>query len=152
APDLELDASGYRDLPGKYRVMVAAPRAALNPVLGLFAWDHFLSLVGCGPVNADDVGFLNKLLDELLPKYPIDTQRIYIYGYSSGASMAHVMACTNAERFAGIVAGAGLSLGGPQLCAPSVPISVLQFHSKGDEVVLFDGGNIGGFANMDPGN
>ena len=37
APDRELDASGYPDLPGKYRVMVAAPRAALNPTLGLFA-------------------------------------------------------------------------------------------------------------------
>jgi hypothetical protein len=29
APDRELEASGYRDLPGKYRVMVAAPRAVL---------------------------------------------------------------------------------------------------------------------------
>jgi hypothetical protein len=29
---------------------------------------------------------------------------------------------------------------------------VLQFHSKGDEIVLFDGGNIGDFANMDPGH
>ncbi len=35
---------------------------------------------------------------------------------------------------------------------PSVPISILQFHSISDEIVLFDGGNIGDFANMDPGN
>ena len=94
-------------------------------------------------MNADDVGFLNRLLDELLATYPIDPQRVYIYGYSAGAAMAHRMACDNAERFAGIVAGAGLTLGDPQLCAPSVPISVLQFHSKGDEVVLFEGGNFG---------
>ena len=152
APDLELDASGYPDLPGKYRVMVAAPRAALNPVLGLFTWNSFFSLAGCGPVNADDVGFLNGLLDELLESYPIDPQRVYIYGYSAGASMAHRMACDNAERFAGIVAGAGLTLGDPLQCAPAMPISVLQFHSMDDEVVLFDGGNIGDFANMDPGN
>ena len=152
APDLELDASGYRDLPGKYRVMIAAPRAVFNQTLGLFIWNSFLSLVGCGPQNEDAVGFLNSLLDELLATYPIDPQRVYIYGYSSGAAMAHRMACANAERFAGIVAGAGFTLGDPQLCAPSVPISVLQFHSKGDEVVLFDGGNIGDFANMDPDN
>ena len=150
-PDLELDNSGYRDLPSKYRVMVAAPRAALNPVLGTFTWNSFFSLVGCGPVNADDVGFLNRLLDELLATYPIDPQRVYIYGYSAGAAMAHRMACDNAERFAGIVAGAGLTLGDPQLCAPSVPISVLQFHSKGDEVVLFEGGNFGSLV-ADPGN
>jgi poly(3-hydroxybutyrate) depolymerase len=149
-PDLELDNSGYRDLPSKYRVMVAAPRAALSP-LGFFNWDSFFSLAGCGPVNVDDVGFLNRLLDELLATYPIDPQRVYIYGYSAGAAMAHRMACSNAERFAGIVAGAGFTLGDPQLCAPSVPISVLQFHSKGDEVVLFDGGNRGDLF-MDPGN
>jgi polyhydroxybutyrate depolymerase len=148
--DLELDNSGYRDLPSKYRVMVAAPRAALNP-LGLFTWNAFFSLAGCGPVNAEDVDFLNRLLDELLETYPIDPQRVYIYGYSAGAAMAHRMACDNAERFAGIVAGAGWTLGDPLQCAPSTPISVLQFHSKGDEVVLFDGGNIGDFF-ADPGN
>ena len=31
APNLELENSGYRDLPRKDRVMVVAPRAALNP-------------------------------------------------------------------------------------------------------------------------
>jgi polyhydroxybutyrate depolymerase len=150
-PDLELDNSGYRDLPGKYRVMVAAPRASLDPTRGLYAWDSFFSLVGCGAQNWDAVGFLNRLLNKLLATYPIDPQRVYIYGYSSGANMAHRMACENAERFAGIVAGAGITLGNPQLCAPSVPISVLQFHSKGDETILFDGGNIGNLAG-DPGN
>ena len=45
APDLDLDASGYRDLPGKYRVMVAAPRAAFHPTFRIFAWNSFFSLV-----------------------------------------------------------------------------------------------------------
>ena len=77
--------------------------------------------------------------------------RQHRYGYSAGANMAHRMACDNAERFAGIVAGAGITLGDPQLCAPSVPISVLQFHSIDDDVVLFDGGKKGNKV-MDPGN
>jgi poly(3-hydroxybutyrate) depolymerase len=151
-PDVELENSGYRDLPGKYRVMVAAPRAAFNPTTRNFDWDSFDSLVGCGSTAADDVDFLNELLDRLLDDYPIDPQRVYIYGYSKGAGMAHRMACVNAERFAGIVAGAGFTLGEPQLCAPSVPISVLQFHSKGDRLVPFDGGNRGDITGTDPGN
>ena len=150
APELELDASGYRDLPGKYRVMVAAPRATLDS-LKLFTWNAFFSFAGCGFVNADDVGFLNRLLDELLATYPIDPKRVYIYGYSAGASMAYRMACDSAERFAGIVAGAGFTLGDPLQCAPPVPISILQFHSRDDEVVLFEGGNIGDRV-ADPGN
>jgi poly(3-hydroxybutyrate) depolymerase len=88
APDRELDASGYRDLPGKYRVMVAAPRAVFNQTVGTFGWNSFFSLVGCGPRNEDDVGFLNSLLTKLLATYPIHPQRVYIYGYSSGANMA----------------------------------------------------------------
>src|SRR4249919_3576971 len=63
APDLELDASGYRDLPSKYRVMVAAPRGAFNQTLGLFGWNSFFSLAGCGPRSEDAVGFLNSLLN-----------------------------------------------------------------------------------------
>jgi polyhydroxybutyrate depolymerase len=75
-----------------------------------------------------------------------------MYGYSKGAGMAHRMACVDAERFAGIVAGAGFTLGEPQSCAPSVPISVLQFHSTGDGLVLFNGGNRGDITGTDPGN
>jgi polyhydroxybutyrate depolymerase len=151
APDLDLDASGYRNLPDKYRVIVAAPRSAFYPTFRIFAWNSFFSLTGCDSLNADDVRFLNELLDELLDTYPIDPQRVYIYGYSSGANMAHRMACSNAERFAGIVSGAGFTLGDPQLCVPSVPISVLQFHSKDDGLVLYEGGNIGNFF-ADPDN
>jgi polyhydroxybutyrate depolymerase len=91
----------------------------------------------------DDVRFLNRLLNKLLRDYPIDPRRVYIYGYSNGAAMAHRMACDAAHRFAAIVAGAGTLPGNdPQhVCAPSVPVSVLHFHSKDDEVVQFNGGN-----------
>ena len=129
APDLGLEASGYPGLPSKYRVMVAAPRASLNPTLGLYAWDALLSLVGCGPINANDVGFLNELLNKLLDEYPVDPQRVYIYGYSSGGAMAHRMACVNAERFAGIVAGASVILVlHNYVCRPS------QFQSSSSTV------------------
>jgi poly(3-hydroxybutyrate) depolymerase len=155
---VEMENSGYDKLPSKYRVMVVAPQAGLNPVRGVFEWNSFLSLVGCGFTNEDDVGFLNSLLDKLIDDYPVDPKRVYIYGYSSGGAMAHRMACENPERFAGIVAGAGFILdtlesGLSELCEPSepVPISVLQFHSTGDGVVLFGGGNFGDRIG-DPGN
>ena len=63
--------------------MVAAPRAAFNPTTRNSTHGiPSVSLAGCGSSNADDVGFLNELLDELLATYPIDPQRVYIYGYS----------------------------------------------------------------------
>jgi polyhydroxybutyrate depolymerase len=90
----------------------------------------------------DDAGYLNRLLDTLLADYPVDPQRIYIYGYSNGAFMAYRMACDYAERFAGIVAGAGATFSNAERCAPSVPVSVLHFHSITDEMILFNGGNL----------
>jgi polyhydroxybutyrate depolymerase len=104
--DLELDNSGYRDLPGRFQVIVAAPTATLHPVLSLFHWD--ITEECCAfpsGTEPDDVGFLNRLLDELIASYPVDPRRVYIYGYSAGAAMAYRLACDSTERFAAIASG-----------------------------------------------
>ena len=124
--------------------MVAAPSGTLHPVIGLYFWNATEGCCGFEPVlgpQVDDAGYLNRLLDELLTRYPIDSQRVYIYGYSNGAFMAHRMACDHAERFAAIVAGAGATFNDPERCAPSGSVSVLHFHSMADAVIPFDGGN-----------
>lgn len=144
APEGELTNSGYGDLPSKYRVMVAAPQGTQHPATGLYFWNATEGCCGFEPIfgpQVDDAGYLNRLLDRLLAAYPIDPQRIYIYGYSNGAFMAHRLACDYAGRFAGIVAGAGATFHDPRRCVPAVPISVLQFHSLTDDTVLFSGGN-----------
>ena len=153
--EVELENSGYRDLPSKYGVMVAAPRGTLHPALERYFWNATEGCCGFEPVfgpQVDDARYLNRLLDRLLADYPIDPRRIYIYGYSNGAFMAHRMACDYAGRFAGIVAGAGATFHDAGRCVPSVPISVLQFHSLTDDTVLFSGGNfVPGFPTDYPG-
>jgi polyhydroxybutyrate depolymerase len=88
----------------------------------------------------DDAGFLVRLVDALIAHYPVDPKRVYIYGYSNGGDMAHRMACDHADRFAAVASGAGATFKDPERCVPSAPISVLQVHSRDDDVVLFDGG------------
>lgn len=145
--DIELDASGYRDLPSQYRVIVAAPTALVHPFLPIYFWNAAKACCAFDGVfdfePPDDVGFLNRLLDKLLADYPIDPKRIYIYGYSNGGWMAHRMACEAADRIAAIIAGAGVfPANDPEhVCTPSMPVSVLHFHSRDDEVVPFNGGN-----------
>jgi polyhydroxybutyrate depolymerase len=140
--DLELDNSGYRGLPGKYDVIVAAPTAAAHPVLSLFLWNITEECCAFPPgTEPDDVGFLNRLLNELLASYPVDPRRVYIYGYSAGAAMAYRLACDSTDRFAAIASGAGqFPVQDPGRCAPSAPISILEVHSLDDEVIPFDGG------------
>jgi hypothetical protein len=41
AREVEMENSGYGDLPSKYRVMVVAPQAEFNQTLGVYAWNSF---------------------------------------------------------------------------------------------------------------
>jgi hypothetical protein len=131
--------------------MVAAPRASLNETLGLYVWDSFYSLVGCYPLNVDDVSFLNGLLDKLIAEYPVDPQRVYIYGYLLGRLWltAWRVKMLNDSRESWQVPGIH-SVNQNYVNHPY--LSVLQFHSISDEVVLFNRGNIGDITGNAPGN
>jgi polyhydroxybutyrate depolymerase len=52
--------------------------------------------------SADDVGFLNALLDSMITNYAVDTCRIYISGFSNGAWMSWRMMCDFTNRFAAV--------------------------------------------------
>ncbi len=52
----------------------------------------------------DDCGFLEKLLDYMVERYPIDTTRIYMGGFSNGSSMSQVFAMTHPDRVAAVFA------------------------------------------------
>ena len=140
--DLDLDASGYRDIPSKFNVIVAAPSALAHPLFPIYQWN--ITEECCAlpdSTEPDDVGFLDRLLDALLTNYPIDPRRVYLYGYSAGAAMAYRLACDHTDRFAALASGAGqFPVQDPGRCAPSAPISVLEVHSLDDEVIPFKGG------------
>lgn len=55
----------------------------------------------------DDVKFLNAIISELDLKYNIDNKRIYLEGFSNGATMASECMITMSEKFAAIAANAG---------------------------------------------
>jgi polyhydroxybutyrate depolymerase len=142
APDQELDASGYRDLPGRFKVIIAAPRGTAGPGPLPFRWNITEECCAFPPgAEPDDVDFLNSLLTKLLTRYPINPQRVYIYGYSAGAAMAYRLACDSTDRFAAIVSGAGqFPVHDPGRCAPTAAISILEVHSLDDAGIPFGGG------------
>lgn len=59
-----------------------------------------------GP-RGDDVAFLDALLDEIAAGYPVDPRRVYLCGFSNGASFALVAAARLSTRFAAVAAVAG---------------------------------------------
>jgi predicted peptidase len=64
-----------------------------------------------GPRRGWDVETLNALLDEILAKYPVDPDRVYLTGLSMGGYGTWAWATANPERFAAIapICGGGLA-------------------------------------------
>ena len=90
--------------------------------------------------GVDDVGFLNRVLDEIERDYRVDRARVYMVGISSGGFMAYRFACEGAARVAGVgsVAGA-MTL---DACNPARPLSVIEIHGTADPLVPFSGGTV----------
>jgi polyhydroxybutyrate depolymerase len=92
------------------------------------------------PEPADDVAFLNQMLDQLALKYSVDTHRIYATGLGDGGFMALHMGCDMADRVAA-VASVGAALPKTMICLPSRPVPALFLDGTDDPIVPYDGGN-----------
>ena len=92
------------------------------------------------PNGADDVGFINALIDEIDREYNVDVDRIYIAGSSNGAFMALEITCKLSEKIAAAVAVKGyMSPDQIQMCTPTKPTSILQIHGTQDPLVPYSG-------------
>jgi len=56
---------------------------------------------------ASSYGSLVAFVDEVCAGYPIDTGRLFLYGFSMGSVMSFALGLTLPERFRGIVANSG---------------------------------------------
>jgi len=76
---------------------------------------------------------VNALVDELLTKYAVDPQRIYLTGWSMGANGVYSLAIAHPERFAAIapLAGKGDSQRGTRLAG----LPAWIFHGAADKTV-----------------
>ena len=88
----------------------------------------------------DDVGFLNAMLDDMGTRLRMDPRRIYVTGFSNGASMAFRAGRELAARLAAIAPVSGSDwLDQP---APARPIPLLYITGTKDPLNPIDGGPI----------
>lgn len=96
--------------------------------------------------KVDDVGFIEVLIDTLVPELGVDSRRIYAVGISNGGMMCHRLGIELSHRL-GAFATVAASL--PEKLTnktPKMPISVLMINGTADPVVPFEGGGVGVFA------
>jgi polyhydroxybutyrate depolymerase len=97
--------------------------------------------------NFDDVGFIKKVIEKMQKDYNIDTDKIYVAGYSAGAAMAYHLACELPEDIVAAYAIQSGAIGGhipdKKLWTnkkPGHPVSIVIFHGKKDLEVKYNGG------------
>lgn len=89
----------------------------------------------------DDLGFIDKLLDTLQSNYNIDTNKIYICGFSNGGYMTQRFACEQNQRFAAMASlGSIMDTGLYSSCNPQRPIPMMFVIGTDDPFVPFNGG------------
>ncbi|MFL5826530.1 MAG: alpha/beta hydrolase family esterase [Thermoleophilaceae bacterium] len=90
------------------------------------------------PGAADDIQFIQALLDRVRRANCVDPNRVYATGVSNGGGMVAKLGCELNSRFAAIapVAGGYSQLG---RCRARRPTSVLEVHGTADAVVPYNG-------------
>jgi polyhydroxybutyrate depolymerase len=91
------------------------------------------------PAPADDVEFLNQMLDQMALKFSVDATRIYATGLSEGGFMAMRVGCAMADRIAA-VAPIGAAMPKNMICLPSRPIPMVMLNGTSDPIVPHGGG------------
>ena len=90
---------------------------------------------------ADDVAFVDRLIDTLIADYRVDANRVFVAGASAGGLMAHRVAAELTNKFAG---AASVMITLPESFAdyitPATPLPFLMIHGKEDPFFPWDGG------------
>jgi polyhydroxybutyrate depolymerase len=93
--------------------------------------------------RADDMGFLRRLVVDLIEQGVARPDRIYVAGISNGGMMALRMVCDAAD----LLAGAGTVLANMPAetgadCHPARPVPVVMFNGTADQTVPYAGGGV----------
>jgi polyhydroxybutyrate depolymerase len=90
--------------------------------------------------TADDIGFLDGLIDEISSNYSINSERVYSTGMSNGGYMSFLLACSISTKIAAIASVTGsMTTSTYDECNPQHPTPVLQIHGTIDATVAYDG-------------
>ena len=88
--------------------------------------------------GADDVGFIEKVVNNVFGQVSIARQRIYAAGMSDGGMMAYRLACELPHVFTAVASVAGTD--NTAACTPDKPVSILHLHARNDRRMPYDGG------------
>jgi polyhydroxybutyrate depolymerase len=142
------EASGFSALADRKGFLVMYPNGI--GIMGLL--QHWNAGHCCGKAaedKIDDVGYLNACIDSASKRLSIDSDRIFMVGFSNGGMLTYRFCAESGNRLAGaaVLAGAiGSRLGDdpPMWTVPGTtsPMPMLIMHGLEDKHVPFKGGSL----------
>ena len=115
------------------KFIVVAPDALPHPYVTYFnAGEYYENLTD----HTDDVGFISKLIDEMIANYPVDLTRVYVMGHSNGGIMAYRIAAQIPDKIAAIASNSG-----PMVYEypPIAPVPIIHMHGLEDNLIDYNG-------------
>ena len=99
------------------------------------SWDYLSR-----PELNSDTLFIKSLVAKITKDYNVDSNRIYLAGFSNGGFMAERMLCENEGLFAAFASvSAQIFRELPIFCATPKATSILLIHGTADHILPFDG-------------
>jgi len=140
-----MDWTQMRPLAEQENFIVVFPQGSL--LEGSPHWNSALASAD-NKSTADDLGFVDAMMDELTATYRIDAERIYTSGYSNGSFFSYALACYRSDLVAAVGSVSGTMMDGLiEDCDPSHPTAMINIHGTSDYVVPYSGGP--GYSSVD---
>jgi len=101
------------------------------------AWNANDGLVPPG-TNSNDVQFVNSIIDTTSKQLPVDSNRVYVAGYSNGG----ILAAEIAKELPNKIAAVGLvstGMSGANETTDGSPVSVVSIHGTDDPLIPING-------------
>jgi polyhydroxybutyrate depolymerase len=146
-PAWTLDETGWADKADKEGFLVVLPEG-LRPdptkppsfLENAPVWNDGSQSLALAASEADDLGFIDAVLDAVQKSYAVDRRRIYATGFSNGASMVFRLGAERACRFAALAPVAGYCwLAYPR---PERPTPTLFLVGDKDPLFPLEGGEV----------
>jgi polyhydroxybutyrate depolymerase len=107
-------------------------------------WNASQACCNFDSTGVDDSAYLSQLILKIAANYTVDRDRIHFTGHSNGAFMDFRMAMDHSDLIASIAPIGGTMDQQSTVPPPTAPVSVLEMHGTSDQVVLYNGGSLGG--------
>ncbi|NQX92800.1 MAG: hypothetical protein HRT74_11880 [Flavobacteriales bacterium] len=134
----QMEYSAFNEVADQEGFMVIYPQGT-NDDLGIPFWNAWMA-----EDSADDVGFIDYLIDLAIENHDADASKIYSCGFSNGGIMSYTLACELSHRIAAVASVAGtMNAEVIEDCDLDQPFPVMHIHGDLDLVVPIDGNELG---------